>query len=48
MTHLSMRKSSLRQIREVIKEYADNLGDGEDPEAEETERQRLLALAMSL
>jgi beta-catenin-like protein 1 len=48
MTHLSMRKSSLRQIREIIKEYADNLGDGEDPEAEEAERQRLLALAMSL
>lgn len=48
MTHLSMRKSSLRQIREIVKEYADNLGDGEDPEAEEAERQRLLALAMSL
>ena len=43
-----MRKSSLRQIREIIKEYADNLGDGEDPESEEAERQRLLALAMSL
>ena len=48
MTHLKIRKSSLRQIREIVKEYADNLGDGEDPEAEETERQRLLALAMSL
>ena len=57
-----MRKSSLRKIREIIKEYADNLGkhnlvwysvnqilgDGENPEAEEAERQRLMGLAMSL
>lgn len=48
LTHLQMRKSSLRKIREVIREYADNLGDGEDPEAEEAERQRLMGLAMSL
>ena len=26
LTHLQMRKSSLRKIREVIREYADNLG----------------------
>jgi len=48
LTHLQLRKSSLRKIREVIREYADNLGDGENPEAEEAERQRLMGLAMSL
>ena len=26
LTHLQMRKSSLRKIREVIREYAENLG----------------------
>ena len=48
LTHLQLRKSSLRKIREVIREYAENLGDGDDPEAEEAERQRLMGLAMSL
>jgi len=48
ISHLSMRKSSLKQIREVVKDYADNLGDGENEEAIEQERNRLLELAMGL
>lgn len=41
---LNMRGSSIKIVRHIIKEYAENIGDGRSPEFRETEQKRILAL----
>ncbi|XP_054722689.1 beta-catenin-like protein 1 [Uloborus diversus] len=39
---LNLRGGSIKTIRNVLREYAGNMGDGDDPSAREAEQQRLL------
>ncbi|KAH0515661.1 Beta-catenin-like protein 1 [Microtus ochrogaster] len=41
---LNMRGSSIKIVRHIIKEYAENIGDGRSPEFRETEQKRILGL----
>ncbi|KAI4538487.1 hypothetical protein MJG53_011995 [Ovis ammon polii x Ovis aries] len=41
---LNMRGSSIKIVRHIIKEYAENIGDGRSPEFRESEQKRILAL----
>jgi len=41
---LNLRKASVKTIREIMREYAGNIGDGDDNEAEEEEKQHILQL----
>uniref|UniRef100_A0A8C0D7N5 Catenin beta like 1 n=1 Tax=Balaenoptera musculus TaxID=9771 RepID=A0A8C0D7N5_BALMU len=41
---LNMRGSSIKIVRHIIKEYAENIGDGRSPEFRESEQKRILGL----
>uniref|UniRef100_A0A8C9KKE0 Beta-catenin-like protein 1 n=1 Tax=Panthera tigris altaica TaxID=74533 RepID=A0A8C9KKE0_PANTA len=41
---LNMRGSSIKIVRHIIKEYAENIGDGRSPEFRENEQKRILGL----
>ncbi|XP_063104438.1 beta-catenin-like protein 1 isoform X3 [Cavia porcellus] len=41
---LNMRGSSIKIVRHIIKEYAENIGDGRSPEFRDTEQKRILGL----
>ncbi|XP_060089496.1 beta-catenin-like protein 1 [Heteronotia binoei] len=41
---LNMRGSSIKIVRHIIKEYAENIGDGKDPEFRESEQKRVAEL----
>ncbi|XP_067324398.1 beta-catenin-like protein 1 [Anolis sagrei] len=41
---LNMRGSSIKIVRHIIKEYAENIGDGKNPEFRESEQKRIVEL----
>uniref|UniRef100_A0A8C6VAP8 Beta-catenin-like protein 1 n=1 Tax=Naja naja TaxID=35670 RepID=A0A8C6VAP8_NAJNA len=41
---LNMRGSSIKIVRHIIKEYAENIGDGKNPEFQESEQKRIVEL----
>ncbi|XP_044311046.1 beta-catenin-like protein 1 [Varanus komodoensis] len=41
---LNMRGSSVKIVRHIIKEYAENIGDGKNPEFRESEQKRIVEL----
>jgi len=41
---LNLRKASVKSIREIMREYAGNIGDGDESEAKEEEKQHILQL----
>ncbi|KAM3839303.1 beta-catenin-like protein 1 isoform 1-T1 [Vipera latastei] len=41
---LNMRGSSIKIVRHIIKEYAENIGDGKNPEFQENEQRRIVEL----
>ncbi|XP_015278264.1 PREDICTED: beta-catenin-like protein 1 [Gekko japonicus] len=41
---LNMRGSSIKIVRHIIKEYAENIGDGKNPEFQESEQKRIAEL----
>ncbi|KAF7465782.1 Hypothetical predicted protein [Marmota monax] len=41
---LNMRGSSIKIVRHIIKEYAENIGDGRSPEFRESEQKRIVGL----
>ncbi|MBZ3872215.1 Beta-catenin-like protein 1 [Sciurus carolinensis] len=41
---LNMRGSSIKIVRHIIKEYAENIGDGRSPEFRENEQKRIVGL----
>ncbi|CAK6448798.1 unnamed protein product [Pipistrellus nathusii] len=45
---LNMRGSSIDVVRDIVKEYAESIGDGRSPEFKESEQQRILSLLVTL
>uniref|UniRef100_A0ACB8F702 Beta-catenin-like protein 1 n=2 Tax=Sphaerodactylus townsendi TaxID=933632 RepID=A0ACB8F702_9SAUR len=41
---LNMRGSSVKIVRHIIKEYAENISDGKNPEYQESEQKRIAEL----